>query len=804
VSDVVAAALEWLASGGCPVPAREDGSKRPLGLWKDRQAQRPSEADVRAWNGARGYGIVCGSVSGNLDMLEFEGRAIAEGFLDEFTRRVRAAGLTDLWHRVIAGYSEQTPSGGLHLCYRLDGEVPGNTQLARRPETQAEMDAREMDAWEIRKGAKKPRPVVLIETRGEGGFTVTAPSNGSTHATGRPWVLLAGGPRFLATITIAERDALHAVAKSLDTMPVRVPATGSHQATVVAAAGTGGRYWADILIPAGWEHEGYDPKYGDLWTRPGKSEGVSASSKEDAGLYVYSTSTEFEAEVPYSKAAVIAVYEEGLDPADALARHGTPAQARAAADEAMLASLGTSSAGLAARRQAVMTDAVMIPPAPALSAPATVIPRFTRVKASMRTAEPVPWLWEPYLVRGALNLLAGYEGAGKSMVSTWMISQVTRGGWGMPAAVALVVATEDHWNTTIQPRLIAAGADLDLVEQLVVPEGAPELTFPDDCMALEQEIRESGASVVVLDPLLSRVAERFDTHKDAEVRQALEPLKKVLERTGCAALGLMHWSKNTTAHNPLDRLMGSRAFSAVTRSTLVVAPHPENLDAKVLAHAKSNVGRHGHAMTFEICSWADPGNAAITAGYVRFLDKLEEFCLEDSFEVKRREKPDVVVVAAEFVRDMLARNDGAVRTDDMTRAAVKAGVAMRTLKMAEVKVLADADVCAVLGEKSSFAWCRKGMEPAEMMRALARTRAGGQILCVGGTDLSESNEKEENQSLSGGSVMPTHEIRPPARESSARPGLSPAQQRLFDQLMCEDCKSAGKRCERHSQEGTTA
>lgn len=63
-----------------------------------------------------------------------------------------------------------------------------------------------------------------------------------------------------------------------------------------------------------------------------------------------------------------------------------------------------------------------------------------------------------------------------------------------------------------------------------------------------------------------------------------------------------------------------------------------------------------------------------------------------------------------------------MRTSEMLKAAVEAGISSRLLKTADVKILADADVKPVLGEPHEFTWCRSGMEPAEMMKALARAR----------------------------------------------------------------------------------
>ena len=74
--------------------------------------------------------------------------------------------------------------------------------------------------------------------------------------------------------------------------------------------------------------------------------------------------------------------------------------------------------------------------------------------------------------------------------------------------------------------------------------------------------------VLLLDPLMSRLDVALDSHKDAEVRQALEPLTAVGERTDCTMLGLIHVNKSTS-NDPLTTLMASRAFAAVAQGSAV-------------------------------------------------------------------------------------------------------------------------------------------------------------------------------------------------------------------------------------------
>ena len=119
---VLEAARAWHAAGMSVIPARADGTKAPaLTSWKRCTVERPSADEVEAWfgDGHRGVGLVCGAVSGGLEMLELEGRAVEAGAAEQLGQHLAAAGLMPLWRRLVEGYCEATPSGGLHLLYRL-------------------------------------------------------------------------------------------------------------------------------------------------------------------------------------------------------------------------------------------------------------------------------------------------------------------------------------------------------------------------------------------------------------------------------------------------------------------------------------------------------------------------------------------------------------------------------------------------------------------------------------------------------------------------------------------------------------
>lgn len=330
--DVRAAAMAWYAAGFCVIPPRQNGTKAPLaagGTWKEYQTNRPDSGTMRTWyddEGQHGVGLVCGQISGNLELFELEGRVANDpAFMARVDEVLAAVGQWDLWESLCDGYSEWTPSGGLHLLYQVsDHPVPGNTKIASRPKDPKDYTDKDRETI-----AKSPRAVImetLIETRGEGGYVVVAPSQGPVHPTGNPWTLghLSQSGQ-VPTITWAQREALVSALAVLDVPRPResVPtAAPKPQVPMIGSALRVGddfnarAQWPDIIGVHGWE---FSHQVGQeaFWVRPGKDrhDGHSASTNADGNdrLYVWSSATVFPTEEPISKFAAYTELEHNGD-----------------------------------------------------------------------------------------------------------------------------------------------------------------------------------------------------------------------------------------------------------------------------------------------------------------------------------------------------------------------------------------------------------------------------------------------------------------------------------------------------------
>jgi len=225
---------------------------------------------------------------------------------------------------------------------------------------------------------------------------------------------------------------------------------------------------------------------------------------------------------------------------------------------------------------------------------------------------PVRWLWDTTppgatptshgrIPMHSLVLAAGGPGLGKSQYAVWLTSQITRGLlpgelYGKPRPV-IYAAAEDSWSYTIAPRLIAAGADMDLVFHVSVQDDEQphaRLSLPVDTSLLGKEAEAHSVALLVMDPLLSYIDKTINDYRAAEVRQALEPLVAAADTHCFTILGLAHFTK-AGGTDPLARVAGSGAFGQLIRCLIAFARDEDDQgdERLVMSLEKNNLGRLG-------------------------------------------------------------------------------------------------------------------------------------------------------------------------------------------------------------------
>jgi putative DNA primase/helicase len=324
----------------------------------------------------------------------------------------------------------------------------------------------------------------------------------------------------------------------------------------------------------------------------------------------------------------------------------------------------------------------------------------------------IEFIWPGRIARGKHTAIAGEPGSGKSQLSVYIASTISRGGeWPCgegraPVGNVIILNAEDGADDTVVPRLMAAGADLErvhIVSAVRQEDGKGRRTFnlQADLMLLEQKIAEIGdVALVIIDPISSYMG-KTDSHKNAEVRGALEPLSEMADRLKVAILSITHFSKSGSGSSSkaLHRFIGSIGFTGAPRAAFAVIEDMDNEGRILFLSAKNNMVRKPQGLAYRLLQ-TFVGKDEILASYVHFDSEP----VTVSADAALRASEDggdrsAAAEAEEFLRDKLSA--GPVPAKDGEEHARALGIAPRTLARARKKL---GVIAEKVGLKEGWTW----------------------------------------------------------------------------------------------------
>lgn len=289
MSNLIVKAQEYLQAQLSVIPTRED--KLPaIASWKPYQSQRINEDQVGAifsGNNVKGLAIICGAVSGGLEVIDVDTKYDVTGTLWDELSRLITDNLPDLSQSLVIA---QTRSGGYHIYYKCES-IAGNLKLSVR----------------LNKD-------VLVETRGEGGYVVAPPTPGYTY--------LQGEPGTIPTITPEEREILFSIARSFNEVEEVKPRSESNSSSA-SYSSAGLNPFEDynqrgdvigLLESKGWRVTSQGGQRINL-LRPGQTDSKTSGNFHTGlrTLRVFSSSTEFNPDKAYNPSQVFSLLECGED-----------------------------------------------------------------------------------------------------------------------------------------------------------------------------------------------------------------------------------------------------------------------------------------------------------------------------------------------------------------------------------------------------------------------------------------------------------------------------------------------------------
>jgi len=310
-------AQAYVAAGLAVIPIDSNPTKRPpysllpvIGSWPDGRPRHgwapfmerlPTQSELEkwfnCWGSRSGIAVVCGQVSGNLEVIDIDSAEYAERWLSRVS--AQASGLLDKLVLV------QTPRPGLHAYFRCP-VIGGSAKVAAIAVPS--------------ENGEQVNAETIIETRGEGGYALIPPTPPWCHPTGRTYTYFS--VRTLVDVQIItpdERTALFDIARSFHAPPVRLrvvpPRTSSPRQYDRRRPGDDFNHrssWSELLERHGWSLSHVSADEIQHWTRPGKSEGTSATV-DYAGndlLHVFTSNVPLlEQDTSYSKFSFLVLME---------------------------------------------------------------------------------------------------------------------------------------------------------------------------------------------------------------------------------------------------------------------------------------------------------------------------------------------------------------------------------------------------------------------------------------------------------------------------------------------------------------
>lgn len=291
-------------------------------------------------------------------------------------------------------------------------------------------------------------------------------------------------------------------------------------------------------------------------------------------------------------------------------------------------------------------------------------------------SKEVEWLWYPYIPYGKITIIEGDQGEGKT---TLVLKLAAALSMGLPLPcdddkeyepIHIIYQTaEDGIEDTIKPRLEKAGADCSMIR--VIDETDKELSMTDD--RLEQAIIETGARLIILDPIQAYIGATVDMHRANEIRPVLKHLGIIAEKHNCAIILIGHMNKASGSKSTY-RGLGSIDIQATARSVLLVARLRDKPNIRIMAHDKSSLAPAGDAIGFEMTE--DNGMVCI-GPYDITIDELLS-----GNEGRGKKKLDI---AENFIKEYFGTNK-VIPSNEIMMEAAKRSIKRNTLLSAKKKL----------------------------------------------------------------------------------------------------------------------
>jgi len=226
---------------------------------------------------------------------------------------------------------------------------------------------------------------------------------------------------------------------------------------------------------------------------------------------------------------------------------------------------------------------------------ASAVPPFLGTAAYLSKGSEEPeWLVKDWLPKGRLIVLSGDSKSGKTALVTNLAAAVATGssflGLSTNCHPVLWLAYEESPDE--RREILGCYADLALLLHPEIEQGElPLLDTAQGIAQLESWITETGAALIIVDPLYSAIITDSLAH-GKQARDALTPLKRMCCRLNVSALVIHHLNKNQLG-TARDRVADSHQILATASMDVLMMANEEAEGRDITLHMKGR-GRYAN------------------------------------------------------------------------------------------------------------------------------------------------------------------------------------------------------------------
>jgi RecA-family ATPase len=317
------------------------------------------------------------------------------------------------------------------------------------------------------------------------------------------------------------------------------------------------------------------------------------------------------------------------------------------------------------------------------------------LNASDVEMKKLEWLVPGMIPRSKVTLFSGKGESGKTTVAIDLAARVSTGAdwpdgtkneYG-PMRVLMAV-TEDDLDDTVVPNLVAAGADVGMVQFLRITSvdgnnvRMRKLQLKNDIVLVTNALKKHKEyALVILDPIFSFIG-KANKNDDEEMRPIMEELQRVCGETKTAFVGIIHYNKKSDL-DAVQGISGAGSIANVTRVIWAFSPDPDNKEEFYMSKAKGNIlKRTQKGMKYRMTE----APVTMKNGEIDYKPKVEWLGQHensaDEVNKKVRDarygKDTKGSKGVEVVKELLAK--APMRSPDVYAALTAAGVGERTQK----------------------------------------------------------------------------------------------------------------------------